>query len=182
MPLRFILRQVALAAPVVIGLSSAPLATEPLEILPDGTARARIGDIKLYHDPKTWRIDGEGDAFSVFCRGPECEAPLMSIIAVPEELTSCSPGAVIDRSAFDYPDAWTRNATHSAAIGLTVHVATLDQGCRNMAGSPVYACTIHKGRTYWFIAPGEMCRTSVKESQALESLLNGLSAAEVTDP
>jgi len=166
---------------VAVCLPSASHATG-LELLPDGTARARIGDIKLYHDPKEWLIDGEGDAFSVSCRGPECEAPLMTIVAVPEELTSCSPGAVIDRSALDYPDAWTREATHAAAIGLTVHVATLDQGCRNWAGSPVYACSTHKGRTYWFIAPGEMCRTPVKESEALESLLNGLSAAELTGP
>jgi hypothetical protein len=52
----------------------------------------------------------------------------------------------------------------------------------NWAGSPVYACTVHKGFTYWFIAPGEQCRTSVKESAALEALLNGLTAAEMTDP
>ena len=182
MPLPSLLRRLALAAPLAVGLPPASHAAEPLEMLPDGTARARIGDLKLYHDPKEWLIDGEGDAFGVFCRGPECEEPLMTIVAVPEELTSCSPGAVIDRSALDYPDAWTRKATHSAAIGLTVHVATLDQGCRNWAGSPVYACTTHKGLTYWFIAPGEQCRTSVKESEALEALLNGLTAAELTDP
>jgi hypothetical protein len=151
-------------------------------LLPNGSTRARIVGLELYHDSKEWLIDGEGESFDVFCRGPECEEPLMTIVAVPEELTACSPGAVIDRSALDYPDAWTRQATHAAAIGLTVHVATLDQGCRNWAGSPVYACTTHKGLTYWFIAPGEMCRTSVRTSEALEALLNGLTVAVGTDP
>lgn len=177
-----LLRRLTFAVSLAVGFPLASHAGESLEILPDGMARTRIGDIKLYHDPKEWLIDGEGEAFGVFCRGPECEAPLMTIVVVPEELTSCSPGAVIDRSALDYPDAWTRKATRSAAIGLTVNVATLDQGCRNWAGSPVYACTTHKGLTYWFIAPGEQCRTSVKTGEGLESLLNGLTAAELTDP
>jgi hypothetical protein len=168
-------------AAALVGVAAPALAAE-IETLPDGTARARILGLKLYHDPKEWRIDGEGDAFGVFCRGPECEDPLMTIVAVPEELTSCTPGSVIDRSALDYPDAWAREATHAAAIRLTVHVATLDQGCRNMAGSPVYGCTTHKGLTYWFIAPGEQCRTSFSDSRALEALLNGLSPAELTDP
>jgi hypothetical protein len=174
------LRRLALAA-AVAGATTPALAVE-IETLPDGMARARIVGLKLYHDPKEWLIDGEGESFAVHCRGPECEDPLMTIVAVPEELTSCSPGAVVDRSALDYPDAWTREATHAAAIGVTVYVATLDQGCRNRAGSPVYACTTHKGLTYWFIAPGEMCRTSARTSEALEALLNGLSAAELTEP
>lgn len=182
MPLSSTPRRLALALTLAPAFLGPAVAIEPLEALPDGMARARIGDVKLYHDPQEWRIEGEGDAWAVHCRGPECEAPLMTIVAVPEELTSCSPGAVIDRSVLDYPDAWTRKATHSAAIGLTVHVATLDQGCRNWAGSPVYACTNHKGRTYWFIAPGELCRTSVKASEALVLLLNGLTQAELTDP
>ena len=180
MPLPSMLHRLALAA-AFAGAAAPALAAE-IEVLPDGMARARIGGLKLYHDPKQWLIDGEGESFGVFCRGSECEDPLMTIVAVPEELTSCSAGAVIDRSALDYPDAWTRGVTTAAAIGLTVHVATLDQGCRNRAGSPVYACTTHKGLTYWFIAPGELCRTSVKASEALESLLNGLTAAELTDP
>lgn len=183
MPLSSILRRLLLAGPLLVaGLPPASDASESLEMLPDGSARARIGDLKLHHDPNEWLIAGEGDAFGVFCRGSECETPLMSIVAIPEELTSCSPGAVIDRSALDYPDAWTREATHAAAIGLTVHVATLDQGCRNLAGSPVYACATHKGLTYWFIAPGEQCRTSLTKSRALGSLLDGLSAAALTEP
>jgi hypothetical protein len=163
-------------------LAAAPALAVEIEPLPDGKARALLGDIRLYHDPAEWRIEGEDGAFAVHCRGLECEAPLMSIIAVPDELTSCSPGAVIDRSALDYPEAWTREASHSAAIGLTVNVATLDQGCRNWAGSPVYACTSHNGLTWWFLAPGEQCRTSVTTSAALEALLNGLSAAEPAAP
>jgi hypothetical protein len=145
-------------------------------------ARARLGDIRLYHDPQDWRIEGEAGTWQVHCRAPECETPLMSVVAVPEALTACSPGAVIDRSALDYPDAWTRTADRAAAIGLDVHVATLDQGCRNWVGSPVYACTIRNGTAYWFIAPGEQCRTSVKESEALRHLLNGLSTAEAAGP
>ncbi len=183
MPLRFILRQVALVAPVVIGLSSTTLATEPLEMLPDGSARARIGDIKLYHDPKAWRIDGEGDAFAIRCRGPECDGPLMSISIEPADRSACTPGAVVDRSHFAYPDAWGWQVTRGGgAVGLPVHIATSDWGCRNLAGFPVFACTEHKGRSYWFAAPGDMCQTSRRESQGLRNLLNGLSAAELTDP
>lgn len=180
MPLWSLLRPLLVTASLA-GLAVPALAID-IEPLPDGMARALLGDIRLFHDPKEWLIEGEDDAFEVRCRGPECETPLMSIIAVPEELTSCSPGAVIDRSALDYPDAWTRQASHAAAVGLTVHVATLDQGCRNWAGSPVYACTVHNGRVWWFLAPGEQCRTSVTDSETLRTLLNGLSAATPTTP
>ena len=180
MPFWSLLRPLALAAPL-LGLA-VPAGAVEIESLPDGKARARLGDIRLYHDPGEWRIEGEDGTFAVHCRGPECEAPLMSIVAVPDALTACSPGAVIDRSALDYPDAWTRQATLSAAIGLTVHVATLDQGCRNWAGSPVYACTSHGGMTYWFLAPGEMCHTPIAESEGLRNLLDGLSAAPAAGP
>ncbi len=162
--------------------AASPALSADIETLPDGMARARIGDLTLYHDPGTWRIEGEGDAYQVHCVGPECEAPLMSIVAVPAELTTCSPGAVIDRSALDYPHAWTRGAGLAQAVGLTIHVATLDQGCRNFAGSPVYACTIHRGRAYWFLAPGEQCHTSRQESEGLERLLNGLAPADLAGP
>ena len=156
----------------------APAAAAGLETLPDGMARARIGDLRLYHDPAAWRIEGEAGTWQVHCRGPECDTPLMTIVAVPAELTACSPGAVVDRSAIDFPDAWNRSVTRAAAIGLDVPVATLDQGCANMAGSPVYACTLHGGMAYWFIAPGAQCRTDLRESEALRALLNGLSVAE----
>lgn len=169
-----------LVAGFALGLALAlPAHAEP-ETLPDGMARTRIGELTLYHDPAAWRIEGEAGTFAIHCRGPECAAPMMSVIAVPEDLTQCSPGAVVDRSALDYPEAWTRTTTTAHAVGLTVHVATLDQGCRNWAGSPVYACTQLEGQTYWFIAPGEMCRTSVADSEALERLLNGLAPASLS--
>jgi hypothetical protein len=180
LPILSIAGQLTLAA-ALAGAALPALAVE-LETLPDGTARAHFGDIRLYHDPKAWRIEGEAGTWQVHCHRPECGTPLMSVVAVPEDLTACSPGAVIDRSALDYPDAWTRTADRAAAIGLDVHVATLDQGCRNWAGSPVYACTVHNGTAYWFLAPGEQCRTSVKESEALRQLLNGLSTAEAAGP
>jgi hypothetical protein len=46
----------------------------------------------------------------------------------------------------------------------------------------LYACTVHNGTAYWCLAPGELCRTSVKESEALRHLLNGLSTAEAAGP
>lgn len=153
----------------------------PLETLPDGMARARIGDLQLYHDPREWRVDRDGQGYAVRCLGAGCDSPLMSIRVLAADQSVCTPGAVIDRSLPLFPDAWTRRATTASAIGLTVHVATLDQGCRNWAGSPVFACTEHNGSIYWFEAPGEGCRTSHRETEALLDLLNGLSAAEVTD-
>ena len=163
-------------------LVACPAHAADIETLPDGMARARIGGLTLYHDPGTWRIEGEGDVHEVRCIGPGCDTPLMSIVAVPAGLTTCSPGAVIDRSVLDYPDAWSRRVDEAHAVGLSVHIATLDQGCRNLAGSPVYACTVRGDRAYWFLAPGEHCRTSVKDSAALQRLLNGLSAAEGASP
>lgn len=166
----------------LIAAACPALATEPLEMLPDGKARARIGGLKLYHDPTAWRIDRDGDAYEIRCRGPECDEAMMTVAVTPAGEAPCSPGAVVDKSAAAFPDAWTRQvAAASGAIGVTVHVVTLDQGCRNWAGSPVYACTVHDGRSYWFEAPGRACRTSVADSEALVHLLNGLSAAEITD-
>jgi hypothetical protein len=169
-----------LLAGLALGLAFALPAYAAPETLPDGMARARIGDLTLYHDPAAWRIEGEGGTFAIHCHGTECEAPLMSVIAVPADLTQCTPGAVVDRSMLDYPDAGTRQVTRAGAVALAVHVVTLDQGCRNRAGSPIYACTLHEGMAYWFIAPGEMCRTSVGDSEALQRLLNGLAPASLT--
>ena len=165
------------------GLAGASaLASEPLEVLPDGKARVRIGGLTLYHDPSAWRIDAADGTYEIRCRGVECDEPMMTVTVAPEADMPCSPGAVIDRSAADYPHAWTRGvAPAPGPVGLTVHVATLDQGCRNLAGSPVYACTAHGGRTYWFDAPGERCHTSLRETGALLSLLGGLSAVEAED-
>jgi hypothetical protein len=182
MPLPILSIAVRLALGAALAGHALPALAVELDALPDGMARARLDDIGLYHDPAEWRIEGEAGTWQVHCRGPECDEPLMTIVAVPAALTECSPGAVIDRSALDFPDAWVRTADRAAAIGLDVHVATLDQGCRNWAGSPVYACTVHNGTAYWFLAPGEQCRTSVKESEALRHLLNGLSTAEAAGP
>ena len=87
-------RRPALISAVVATLAGAagPALAVDLETLPDGMARARIGDLNLYHDPKAVADRRRGDAFVVFCRGPECDDPLMTIVAVPEELTSCTPG------------------------------------------------------------------------------------------
>ncbi len=156
-----------------------PAHAEP-ETLPDGMARARIGELTLTHDPAAWRIEGEAGIWAIHCRGPGCETPAMSVIAVPDDLTQCTPGAVVDRSILDYPDAGTRQVTYAGAVALAVHVVTFDQGCRNWAGSPIYACTIHEGQAYWFIAPGEMCHTSVQQSEGLQRLLNGLAPAALT--
>ena len=166
----------------LIATTCPALAMEPLEMLPDGKARALIGGLKLYHDPAAWRIDGAGDTYEIRCRGPECDDPMMTVAVAAVEDAPCSPGAVIDRSTVDYPHAWSRGVEAARGpIGLFVYVGTLDQGCRNWAGSPVYACTIHDGRSYWFEAPGKACHTSVRDSDALVHLLNGLSAAEITD-
>ena len=180
MPFRSITRGLVLVA--TLAGSALPAAADEIAILPDGMARARIGDLTLYHDPAEWRIAGEAGTYAIHCRGPECDAPAMSVIVVPKALTQCSPGAVVDRAALDYPDAWTRRVTRSGAVALSVNVVTFDQGCRNLAGSPIYACTVHEGLAYWFIAPGEMCRTSVAESEALQRLLNGLAPASLTTP
>lgn len=175
------LRAPVLALLCVTAIASPLLGQEPLEMLPDGKARARIGDLQLYHDPQEWRIDRDGDGFAVRCVGADCDDPLMSIAVVAADQSACSPGAVIDRSLPFFPDAWTRRATVASAIGLTVHVATLDQGCRNWAGSPVFACTRHYGNVYWFDAPGDGCHTSPRQTEALLRLLNGLSATGLTD-
>jgi len=180
LPFLSIVRPLALAAVLAAPVIPAPAAE--IRPLPDGMARAAIGDLRLYHDPAAWRIAGEAGTWQVHCRGAECDDPLMTIVAVPAELTTCSPGAVIDRAAIDFPDAWTREATRAGAIGLDVHVATLDQGSRNWAGSPIHACTIHHGTAYWFLAPGNGCHTRVSESEALRALLNGLSTAGAAGP
>ena len=177
-------RRPALVSAVVATLAgaAAPALAVDLEPLPDGIARAQIDGLTLFHDPTAWRIEGEAGTYFVHCRGAGCDDPLMSIVAVPEALTACTPGAVVDRSALDYPDAWNRQVTRAGAVGLDVAVVTLDQGCRNWAGSPVYACTLHDGLAYWFIAPGAQCRTSVADSAALQRLLNGLAPAALTAP
>ena len=62
------------------------------------------------------------------------------------------------RAGIAYPHAWEGLVTTIRRPGFDLHVATLDMGCRNLAGSPVFACTAYKEKLYAFTADPGGCR------------------------
>jgi hypothetical protein len=93
----------------------------------------------------------DGEAGTRPLPGAECDDPLMSIVAVPAELTACTGGG---RPLGGRLSRRVELAGDGPALSPDVAVVTLRPGCCNLAGSPVYACTLTGRHT---IMPGAAC-------------------------
>ena len=63
----------------------------------------------------------------------------------------------------------------AARPGFDLHVATVELGCRNWTGSPVFACLAHQGKAYTITAnPGGCQHTPPRYDGIVLDMLMGL--------
>ena len=76
-----------------------------------------------------------------------------------------------------YPRNWSQKAFTMPVDGFDLHLGTLEMGCRNLAGSPVFGCTAVKGSVYTIEAdPGGCRRIGFGFDGKVIDLLTGLKA------
>ena len=135
-----------------------------------------VGELVLWFDVAVWRIERQGDLYAIHAidAGP-LDAPI-EIEVSDQGKRPCSPEAVGDLARLLYEHAWEYHTATIPRPGFDLHVATLDMGCRNWTGSPVFACTSFEGKDYFVTAnPGGCSRTPPNYDGPVIDLLMGLS-------
>jgi hypothetical protein len=129
--------------------------------------RFAIGDLRLDLDPAQWSVDQNSEGWSI--RGDKIH---IDVVMQPGAAALCSPLKMSERARPFHSDAWEFHETTMERRGLQLHVATLDMGCRNWTGSPVFACTAHGGNIYTFTADAGGCRETppMYDGYVLEAL------------
>lgn len=135
-----------------------------------------IGDLVLSFDSAVWRIEGGNRSYKVYAIDAQHDG-LPITIEMTEGSTACTPAAVDRIGMISYPDAWERKVATLRRPGFDLHIATLDMGCRNWTGSPVFACAAFRDKSYFIIANPGGCRgTPPNYDGPVIELLNGLAA------
>jgi hypothetical protein len=129
--------------------------------------RFTIGDLHLDLDPTQWAVEQNGEGWAI--RGDKVH---IDVVMQPGAEALCSPAAMSARARLFHSHAWEFHEATIERHGLQLHVATLDMGCRNWTGSPVFACTAHAGNIYTFTADAGGCRETppMYDGYVLEAL------------
>ena len=176
--MRRVYRLIANLACITWLVSPAAADPEPKE----SQATARIGDLILDYDASRFTVRPVGDRIVIECRDEhryECRDAFV-IIRIVRDIgpESCSPEAMLGHFGLGMDDVDVGIGKGSiwqiTPNGLDLHAASIDIGCRNAAGGPVFACTRYAGRTYLFDAPGAACRTPYGHASAVVHLLSGV--------
>ena len=135
-----------------------------------------VGDLVLWFDGNIWRIEPDGQIYEIHAVGAGLADVPINLSVSDEGSRPCSPEAVTDLAKVLYADAWMHHARTISRPGFDLHVATLDMGCRNLTGSPVFACTAYRGKDYFLTAvPGGCRETPPDYDGPVFDLLMGLS-------
>ena len=133
-----------------------------------------IGDLLLPFDSRVWHIQRDGEQMSLQ-QVDDRDGDLAITVKVEEgEAAACSQQAMSDLSAILSRPSWQAETFTVARDGFDLHVATVQLGCRNWTGSPVYACTFYRNRVYTFIADPGGCDTPPLYDEPVLEALGGL--------
>jgi hypothetical protein len=133
-----------------------------------------IGDLALSFDASAWSIEGGGGRYLIRQTGGKPDEAVA--IEVTGDGQGCTPAAMEEIGRLAYPDALARRWTTIRRPGFDLHVATLDMGCRNWTGSPVFACTVFRDKGYFITADPGGCATPPNYDRSVGDLLAGLAA------
>ena len=135
-----------IAAPACATAGEIALATVP------------IGDLVLWYDANVWSVEKGGQTYAVHAVGAgPGDRPILIETAASR---TCSREAMLETARIFHPNAWEYRVATIARPGFDLHVATLDMGCRNWTGSPVFACTALEERGYFMTANPGGCRNT----------------------
>ena len=110
------------------------------------TATVAVGDLTLTHDASVWSVKAVEGGVDVFLLEGDHEHFAGTIRISPRG--ECSIGIVEASMQGAYPRNWSQKAFTMPVDGFDLHLGTLEMGCRNLAGSPVFGCTAVKGSVY----------------------------------
>lgn len=144
----------------------------------DEFTRTNIGSLTLRHHATAWAVAATEAGTTLSCADPDaCGRAVIRFEPAAGDV-QCSAASAIAASEIAAPEAWSRQVETIRPPGLAVHMATVDLGCRNLAGSPVFACTADRGVVYRISQLDEGCRTPRSNVDAVRELLAGLSARD----
>ncbi|MGE3304783.1 MAG: hypothetical protein AB7I52_02335 [Rhizobiaceae bacterium] len=137
-------------------------------------ARVPVGDLLLRYDAARWRVETAAMAAEIHAVGAHASDPPVTIAIAPDT-GACTPAAMLARASLFHDHAWEHDVDTIARPGFDLHVATVELGCRNWTGSPVFACLAHQGQAYTITAnPGGCQHTPPRYDSIVLDMLMGL--------
>jgi hypothetical protein len=137
-------------------------------------ATVPVGDLVLSYDASTWRTEIRDASVAIHAVGAD-QHDVPVVIDIAPDTGGCTPAAMKERASLFHPDAWAHEARTIARPGFDLHVATVEMGCRNWTGSPIFACTALHGKTYTITAdPGGCRETPPRYDDVVFDMLWGL--------
>ena len=152
-----------LVAAATLAGAAGPAFAIDLEPLPDGMARAQIGDLTLFHDPKAWRIDGEaGTPVYQFERVPQMNVLRFDATSTAHALrpdgTACVIGVGGGRDLLT-----ALAAGHDRVFGAEVNPAMIEMLHRVADRSPPENRTSTASALHMFSTLSVICLISSRE-------------------
>lgn len=137
-------------------------------------ASVPIGDLLLRYDAAKWRVEAGALSVEIHAAGAHASDPPIAIAVAPDT-GGCTPAAMLERARLFHDSAWEHKADTIARPGFDLHVATVELGCRNWTGSPVFACLAYQGQAYTITAdPGGCQKTPPRYDEIVFDMLDGL--------
>jgi len=150
----------------IVALVASPVGEAPAAAV-EVMATAPVGGLDLLYDPTIWNVTSDERGTQVVCQAHDCRDVYLTITVADPEESPCTEALL---TGYWGTDA----ATTVKANALSFLVTTLDFGCRNLAGGPLYACTAHRDKTYFVAAPGDHCHTPWHHEDIVLGVLQGL--------
>jgi hypothetical protein len=161
---------------ILAGLLAGLLFQSAAALAAGGLATIPVGDLVLWFDGDIWRVERQGQSYEIHAIGAGPGDAPISLTVTGDGSKPCSPEAVLDLAKLLYSGAWMHGVRTVPRPGFDLQVATLDMGCRNLTGSPVFACTAYQGKDYFLTAvPGGCRETPPNYDGPVLDLLMGLS-------
>lgn len=120
------------------------------------TGSLPIGDLVIDYDPSMWVVtaNATGASFDRLNDGRASSAGTIRVDAGSE----CDLAAIEANITAAYPDNWSHTVWTVAKEGFDLHLGTVEMGCRNLAGSPVFGCAAFEDRLYMIDADPGGCQ------------------------
>lgn len=139
-----------------------------------------IGELARPSESGRWTLEGENARYSIGCYDQHCHGQIIDAEIVTAAGNRCNGSMLSERAGFAYSGDSGAELSSPRTIplaGFQLNVVTVQLGCRNWTGSPVFACTAVAGDLYMFTADPGGCATPPQFDEPVLEFLNGLTLA-----